>query len=267
MKRLCPCPRLLASALLASIVVSARLETTASAAPIVWGSPQNISGDSDVSTTGTLLYAYNFGSLSVASTTVNGVTFSAFPLPDSTGPGTPVTVDSVSISESPGFLYGNNSFSSGSAPFVNLSTAYKNLLGSGATAGEPGTITLQLGGLAPGQTYQFQWWSNNSTSFDNWSQTIATASNSVALITNLSGTGSEGTGVEGGIGQYAIGTFTADASSSSIAFTGDPSTSYWPLINGFQVRAIPVPEPRTWCPALAGLACGGCAVWRRRKRA
>ena len=51
------------------------------AAPITWGSATTISGDGDVSTTGTLLYAYNFGPSSVAG---------------------PVTVGGVSISESPG---------------------------------------------------------------------------------------------------------------------------------------------------------------------
>jgi hypothetical protein len=35
---------------------------------------------------------------------------------------------------------------------------------------------------------------------------------------------------------------------------------------GFRLAA-PVPEPSACAMALAGLACGGYTVWRRRKRA
>jgi len=30
---------------------------------------------------------------------------------------------------------------------------------------------------------------------------------------------------------------------------------------------VAVPEPSTYAMALAGLACGGCSIWRRRKQA
>lgn len=33
------------------------------------------------------------------------------------------------------------------------------------------------------------------------------------------------------------------------------------------VNTVPLPEPSTYCMALAGLACGGYTMWRRRKRA
>jgi hypothetical protein len=241
----------------------------ASAAVIAWGSAQNISGDSDVSTTGTLLYAYNFGSSSVASTTVNGVTFAPFALPQiSPDPGVAVTVGDVSISEFPAFLEGNFTYSSAIAPYINLSAAYRNLLASGATAAEPGTMTLALGGLTPGQTYDFQWWSNNSTDIDNWSTTTAAATNSVTLSANTSGSQSgPGPGVDGGIGQYAVGTFTADNTSLSITFNGPTLSSSQPLINGFQLRTVAVPEPSTCASLLAGLACGGYSLFRRRTRA
>jgi hypothetical protein len=35
--------------------------------------------------------------------------------------------------------------------------------------------------------------------------------------------------------------------------------------SGFRLAAVP--EPSTYCMALAGLACGGYSVFRRRKRA
>ncbi|MFM9024116.1 MAG: PEP-CTERM sorting domain-containing protein [Planctomycetaceae bacterium] len=34
---------------------------------------------------------------------------------------------------------------------------------------------------------------------------------------------------------------------------------------GFRLAAAPVPEPSTYAMALAGLACGGFSMWRRRK--
>ena len=49
----------------------------ARAGPITWGSATNISGDTDVVTTGTLVGALNPGPFGVPNTTVNGVTFQA----------------------------------------------------------------------------------------------------------------------------------------------------------------------------------------------
>jgi autotransporter-associated beta strand protein len=47
-------------------------------------------------------------------------------------------------------------------------------------------------------------------------------------------------------------------------FTGD----YLPSSKFLAITAIaPVPEPSTYCMALAGLACGGFSMWRHRKRA
>src|SRR3982751_1109012 len=45
------------------------------ASSITWSSPTTITGDTDVSTTGSLVAAFNFG---YSPTTVNGVTFSTF---------------------------------------------------------------------------------------------------------------------------------------------------------------------------------------------
>src|SRR5262249_27015303 len=48
---------------------------TSHASTITWGSPQNISGDTDVDTTGSLVGAFNTGAAGVANTTINGVPF------------------------------------------------------------------------------------------------------------------------------------------------------------------------------------------------
>ena len=53
---------------------------------VTWGTATGITGDSDVSTNGTLIYAYNLGASGVTSTTVNGVTFDAWTIPRSAKP-------------------------------------------------------------------------------------------------------------------------------------------------------------------------------------
>jgi sulfatase modifying factor 1 len=52
--------------------------------------------------------------------------------------------------------------------------------------------------------------------------------------------------------------------SSSFRYSGDPG--FEDHDSGFRLAA-PVPEPSTYCMALAGLACGGFSLFRRRKRA
>ena len=136
----------------------------AHAAPIVWGTPQTISGDSDVSTTGSLVYAYNVGpSPTVSSTvTVNGVAFQPFPIINF--PATNAfTYESVTITESPNLLLGYD-VSSSSGQYGALSPAYRAVLDGGAGAGIPDTITVSLGGLSAGQQYLFQWWASNAAS-------------------------------------------------------------------------------------------------------
>jgi len=233
--------------------------TTVKAAPpaIVWGSPQTVSGDSDVSTTGSLLYAFTFGGTAApASATVNGVTFSPFRIPG--GIIQSATVGSVTISESPGTLYGSNSFGTASAPFSGLSSSYQSLLGSGAYADNPATITVTLGGLTNGQQYQLQWWTNNSSNIlsifgESFSNTTATAINSVTLDANTTNT-------VGGVGQYAIGTFTAAGPTQTFQLS-ETSGGFNPLINALQVRAVP--EPALTLVGTAA-AMAGLLAWRRR---
>jgi hypothetical protein len=227
--------------------------------PIVWGSPQTVSGDSDVSTTGSLVYAFTFGGTSApSSATVNGVTFSLFTVPG--GIVTSATVGSVTISESPGNLFAYNTFGSASAPFSTLSSSYQTLLGSGAYADTPANITVTLGGLTNGQQYEVQWWTNNSANLTpqfggGFTNTTATAVNAVTLDANM-------TNSVGGVGQYAIGTFTALGATQPFILS-EPSGGLNPLINALQVRAVP--EPSLTLLGLAA-AVGGSLVWRRRSR-
>jgi hypothetical protein len=210
-----------------------------SAATITWQSAQNITGDSDVLTTGSLVYAYNFGPSGVPSTTVNTVTFTPFPVIDFSDP---ATQGNVTISESPGFLVGSSPFGGTASPFTALSASYQNLLKDGVTATLPTAITLQMGGLTNGQAYDFQWWTNASSSGSSpWGVTTGSAGNQIALSANTTGAG-----VNGGVGQFAIGRFTASGTAQSILFTGpDFEGADLPLINAFQLRAAAAPGPNS----------------------
>lgn len=226
----------------------------AHAGPITWGSATNISGDSDVNTTGTLFGALSLGG-SGQNTTVNGVTF--------TGIGSIGTWGNFTFNGT-GTLLGTG-FISTNPPFSTLSTAYQQLLGD---FGGPfvGSLTLTINGLTVGDQYELEWWANISTTARDpglpplTNQITATAGNSVQLSSNTTGT-------DGGLGQFVIGNFTATTTSEAITFSASPNT----FINSLQVRVLGpavsgVPEPATL--TLLGIGSLGmlCYGWRRRSR-
>lgn len=91
--------------------------STSSAAVINWGSAQTISGDSDVSTTGSLLYAHNIGNSAVQATTVNGATFAPFVFPDRSAFVTSSGTGSVPFTEFGGTLWGIATLGTGSTQY------------------------------------------------------------------------------------------------------------------------------------------------------
>jgi hypothetical protein len=249
---------LLTAALLATALVA---HAVPPAANITWGTAQNITGDSDVSTLGSLLYAYNIGASGVSSTTVNGVNFSSYVFPNGS---TTTTTGSVTFTEFPGLLWSSNSLGVGSSPFAALTANYQTLLSSGGSANNPGTLTGSLGGLTVGRDYLIQWWSNDSWVSGDFNQTQASqfgGNSTVTLDSNITDT-------EGELGQYAIGTFTA--TSSFVDFNLDGNVG-WPLINAFQVRDVTsaaVPEPGQVAASILLLAgIGGYIFLKRRKAA
>ena len=232
------------SVLVSAVAVAPR---AAHAAPIVWGNATNISGAADVSTQGSLIAAYNFGRTAdngnpaVSSATVNGVTFAPFAIMSFMG-GNPTTVGNFTISETPGQLFSDNTaFGSTQAPFANLPAGYQTLLQSGVSSATSATITLTMSNLVVGQTYQYQWWANTSGPTALAANFVtATAGNSVTLMPNPSGT-------NGGLGQFAIGVFTADSSTQTVSYDGVTSR-VGPVLNGFQLRNVSgagtgAPEP------------------------
>lgn len=267
---------------LAGLAAVCSFVTAVQAATITWGSATNISGDTDVSNLGTTYYAANLGFSGGSAapngtwgpstqTTINGVTFAGIYLntmsTSSSVVSTVVTfTPSSAIDTNAGIsVKGTTSTTFGSTinggttlatAFSSLTTNYQSLLGQavyGATTLSP---TLTFSGLTQGKTYQFQWWASDTRSNQaNGFSVTATAGNSVTLDVNTSSSGNA-------LGQYALGTFTADASTQSIVFSQAGAMQ----INGFQLRDISsIPEPSTYA-ALAGAGVLGLAVLRRRQR-
>ena len=212
--------------------------------------------DLDVSTAGTLVGAFNLGDAGVSSTTIHAVPFQSFAVPF--GSVSPVTVGSFTLAPGGGGTCFSTNSGGGSAnpPFTTLSPNYRTLLASyvleqGATS----SMTLTMSGLSVGGQYQFQWWTNVSGQIPILTTATADGGGAVTLSSNTSP-------FDGTLGQYALGTFTANALTQAITFTGNGGDS--PFVNAFQLRqtAAPViPEPSS---ILFGLALCGVAGLRRR---
>jgi hypothetical protein len=233
-------------AALATCVLAGRAE----AAPISWGAAQNISGNADVATTGTLVGALNIGGPGVANTTVNGTTFAGLALS-----GTSVTSGQFTFASAAGFA-SNNNVGSTLAPFAALSLSYQSLLSSLAGNAAAIPFTLTIAGLSVGHQYEFEFWANDSFLAANF-MTTATATNSISLGSNPAGSG-------GGVGQFGIGTFTADVSNEVISF----NSTNEPFLDGLQLRDItPTAAPEPAGLALFGVGLGGLGLIRRRRGA
>jgi hypothetical protein len=81
-------------------------------------------------------------------------------------------------------------------------------------------------------------------------------------------------------GSGDITTLTGKGPSAVVSYAGLPEANiplFESLVDATLVQSIgtgyspisvqAVPEPSTYCMALAGLACGGLSMWRRRRRA
>lgn len=219
--------------------------------PIIWNGPVTISGDTNVSTDGALVAAFNMNGDAV---TVNGVNFAAF---NFTTLSTSATNGNFTFTESPGHLITLSGIGSANSPFSNLSANYQTLLSSAISTDENNTLTLTMSGLVAGQQYEFQWWLNvSSTGSAGGFGTTATSTNSVTLDDNT-------TNATGGVGQFVIGTFTATGPTQLIAFSGINSTNS-PTVDAFQLRAVP--EPATATSLVLGFGLLGLIARRRLQR-
>jgi len=239
--------------LLALSLALLALAPTARAGVITWGPATNISGDTDVKNDGTLFGALNIGADGVSSTSVNGVTFQAAAF----GPMPPATFGHFQFNAVANFLTGNF-FGSSDAFFTSLSSGYQSLLSS-AVLNFGGFFTLTISGLTVGDQYEFEWWNNDSRSLT--TNRTETASDGAGHSITLNATSN---GATGGLGQFAVGTFAADATSQVITFSQGGS------LNGLQLRDITpaaVPEPGSLTLMAVGIAGLVGYGWRKRKQA
>jgi len=139
-----------------------------------------------------------------------------------------------------------------------------------------GTATWSFSGLTIGNTYQFQvWYSDDVATANNagvvlGGATYLNAGSAVTPVINTAGTAlmRAEVGAEGGPGQFATGSFIADAATQTLigrAYTNlntTPATTGNVTINAYQLRDLGViPEPST--ALLGGL--GFLALLRRRR--
>ena len=183
---------------------------------VTFGPAQTISGDSNISTAGTSVAAYNFDS--GGATTVNGVTFNPTP---NTGSG------NLSIS---GAANQYNGFGSGSSAFSNLTSSYQNLLTNSAYA-DSGTVGLTQGNLTAGERYQVQYFVDDSRGgFGGRSVNVSSSGGNTQTLNFNSDNNA------GSLGQYANGTFTAASGNVTITALGNGSSPS--QINGLQFRDL-----------------------------
>jgi hypothetical protein len=217
------------------------------AAMIDWAPVTNIAGDTDVSTNGTVVGAFNLGDSGVATATANGVMFQPFAI---SGGSNTYTVGNFTFANADTF---ENVAPAATTTWRPLTVAYESLLTSAVTLKADRLLTLTMTGLTVGQTYEFQTWVNNSNrqnGFNNnlYETTVSDGTNEVNLYAGDNGADREIPPVPG---QYVIGTFTADATSQIVTFQNGEINGW---VNGFQVRAIP--EPGTVALVALGLAVG-----------
>jgi len=191
-------------------ILSLMLSASASAGVITWGAPQDTSGPSDVSTNGTLHESLNLTSDGAVpgTTTVNGVTFTW----DNTIMG---------LTGGTGLLAGSTT---GDADY----DALLDSLDHGACDGCPWTIQVGGGLLASGSDYEIQLWYTDNRGFaDSFTQIYDDGNgNTVTLDSN-----------NNGLGQFVLGTFTADDTTQNLAISGGLPPGE-PHLNAFQVRFL-----------------------------
>jgi hypothetical protein len=249
-------------------------------AAITWGSAMNITGDTDISTIGDLEYAYRFELTSgtAGDVTVNGVTFtsisgsgsvsSSFVRTENITNDTIFTFSPMNVSP---VLSTNHQFGNGRSVGVvespTMTSSYINFLGGYIFAGganSPGTVTgrrngytLTLNGLEIGKEYSVQVWFNDSRAGTSVRQGVIQGGPTIDYNTSAN-TGTSGG--QGGLGQYAVGTFVATGTTEDVVFLGFANDGVGAQLNGFQLRAIPEPAS----VMLAGL--GAIAMGLRRRR-
>ena len=111
--------------------------------------------------------------------------------------------------------------------------------------------TFTISGLTVGETYSIQYWASDSRTNGANREMTLTGLAPVTLIPNTTNAG-------GGVGQYVLGQFVADAATQS--FAAAPSVQNFAYANALQIRIVPEPTQMVSVAAI-GAALG---MWRMR---
>lgn len=236
-----------------SLVVAAAGPVSAST--ITWGPASDTMGPTAISTSGTLVKAFDSGG---AGATVNGTTFAAG--------GTAGDDVDPSPNGSTFYAFDDNA----DLGDVGLD----DLLRTGAYAqqiGRPGTEAFSLSGLSIGTQYELQFFfmdqrgsytsppfgckglDPGGASCNDRAVTFSSGGNSVTLEADPDNNSSTAP-----FGQFVLGYFTADATSQGFEISGPVVQQ----VNAWQVRVVP--EPESYAMMLVGLGIVGSVVRRRR---
>ena len=209
---------------------SISLQAGIASSNVLWGAPATIVGDNDVVTNGGLVYAYNDAN---SVTTVNSVSFAA---------GNSQSAFGSNVGMSGNSSFSPTAFGSGTgSSWSGLSSAYQTTLKGGAYTANNGTQTVTLKNLIAGHPYLVQIWVNDNRALaSNRTETVTSSGgNTVTLDYN-------NTGTNGGVGQYTIGTFTANATNQIFTLTGVlPAGGNSAQLNAIQVRDLSLPDGST----------------------
>ncbi len=229
---------------LAAILVS----TIPTQAQILWGSPQDVSNDSNVLTTGTYVDAalLQAGANGGNPLTVNGVAFNII------ANGTSDVTDSSGDIE---LTSPRNAAAGVDSPDPTASAAYNSLLTSPEYS--IGSVqTLTLNNLTVGDTYQVEVWSATGRAG--------------TFITDFSGV--TPVALNSNTEQYAVGTFIAtDSTFSFTATAGAGSQASASIFNAVSVFnegegvTQSVPEPSIYMLLAAGFLTLGVIQYHRQK--
>jgi hypothetical protein len=225
------------------------LAVPASAATIAWQSATDVAGDSDISTTGTLLAAIDIGG---AGGTVNGVTFADGTAPNGTSLGNSYWDNGGGGADQAGMYSGTiatGAYATMLDTYHYRSAGYTGVPLGGTTGG-----STPIPALTAGHQYLIQVWFSDTRATGVDTMTFSNTDTFAGDTLTLSSVGSNQA-------QYAIGTFTADATTQHLSWEAN---QYGAAFNMIQIRDITaVPEPGAWVSLLGG--CGVLLGLRRRR--
>ena len=201
----------------------------AHSANVEWEAPCDVTGDSDIDTTGAFRYAYgnspNVTPYNFSTATVNGVTFFVGSRAANDWRGADLKFQSFDSSQ-----WDNNlAWAGGIDAEGNISAHYRTMLGCGLySTVSPYAASITFRRLVPGRRYLIQLWCSRGSAAAA-GETI-TVDDAVTLSTS---------GSASGAGQYVKGTFTANATAQTITLKGNNGVVCFNMVQLRDISPLP----------------------------